>query len=150
MPVTVNAFGLVSVICNVEVPFKLMAPGENALATVTGLSTCTLKLALLLPALPAGSPPPLTLAVLVRLAGALLPTVTVRLILGYAVLGAKASPREQVNVWPATVQPQPVPVPLTGSKPVGKVSTTVTAPVLAPLPVLVTSSTNVAPVVCPL
>jgi hypothetical protein len=80
------------------------------------------------------SPPPLTVALLVRLAPALLATVTVR------VMGEYAAPPPSglvfVQVAVATVQVQPEPLIAVAVRPTGSVSARVTVPTIWPAPTL--------------
>ena len=70
------------------------------------------------------SPPPLTVAVLVTFAGALLATSTASVMTGWLAAAASVSLRVQVSV--PSVQPQPLPEIAVADRPVGSVSTTVT------------------------
>src|SRR5690349_14160685 len=81
------------------------------------------------------SPPPATVAVLVREAAAVLLTLTVSEIAGWLLPPARASARVQVSV--ARVQDQPVPLRAVAGRPDGHVSVTVTLPQVAPGPLLV-------------
>src|SRR4051812_7212481 len=92
------------------------------------------------------SPPPLTLAVLVTLAGALEATVTVNVMSGYFAPLASSSLR--VHVRDDSVQAQPVPFKAVADSPAGSESVTVTLPVVEPVPLLAAVSVYVAPV-CP-
>jgi hypothetical protein len=76
-------------------------------------------------------PPPETVAVLVTLAEALAATLTVSMIGGWLAPGARTSLRVHVTVAP-TVQVQPEPVAAVAVSPAGKVSLTVTVPVVDP------------------
>jgi hypothetical protein len=77
------------------------------------------------------SPPPVTVAVLVTDAAAFAATLTVRLMAGYEAPGASASLRVQVTVAP-TVHVQPEPDAAVAVSPAGRVSETVTVPVVGP------------------
>ena len=88
----------------------------------------------LLLALAAGSPPPLTLAVLVTPGTAAAATETVSVMAGALPPAAIvfAASRMQVTVWASAVQGlQPVPVPETKPRPVGRTSVTVTLALVA-------------------
>src|SRR5438552_663268 len=89
------------------------------------------------------SPPPLTAAVLVMLAGALAATLTVTVMEGKLALAASASLRVQVSVGTSQLHPEPdIPaVPTRRSSDL----TTVTIPELGPVPLLLTVIVYVAP-----
>src|SRR5262245_26338032 len=91
------------------------------------------SLAVLLVALE--SPPPLTVAVLVTLPGALAATFTMSATGGYEAPGPSASARVQVVVAPS-VQVQPAPLAALGLMPAGMVSLTVMRPAVGPEPEL--------------
>ena len=78
------------------------------------------------------SPPPETVAELVTLEGALFATFTVKVIAGKLPLAARALLRVQVSV--PKLQVQPVPARPVGMSPAGRLSTTVTVPLLGPPP----------------
>src|SRR5258708_2289414 len=79
------------------------------------------------------SPPPLTLAVLVTLAGAAAEGLTVRVMAGWRAPGARTPRRVQESV--AGAQDQPLPLIDVAVSPVGGVSVTVTPPLVGALPV---------------
>src|ERR1035441_7516910 len=81
------------------------------------------------------SPPPETLAVLVRLT-ALVATSTTTVMGGYPAPAAKLSERVQVSVPRSAVQPAPLMA--VAVSPAGSVSTTLTVPTVAALPISVT------------
>src|SRR5215472_15764132 len=74
------------------------------------------------------SPPPETVAVLATLAGALAATLTVRIKGGYDPPAARTSLRVQVSV--ARTQLHPEPLSAVALRPVGRLSVTVTVPVV--------------------
>src|SRR5215831_17659532 len=82
------------------------------------------------------SPPPPTVTMLVTLAGASRATSTVRTIDGYAAPGPSASVRAQVSV--GIEHDQPLPASEVAVRPAGRLSTTLTCPVLTPVPTLLT------------
>jgi hypothetical protein len=84
------------------------------------------------------SPPPDTVATLVTDDGALLATFTVSVIAGYAAPAASTSLRVQLGEPTPTSQFQPLPAMAVAVRPVGTVSSTVTAPLLGPEPTLLT------------
>ena len=139
-PVSATPFVFASVsVSREEAPMPTVA--ATKLFVSTGLeSTVVGSEALLLPALAAGSPPPETLAVLVRLAAALAATLAV------SVSGAAVEPTAtsalvlQLTAWPLTEQLHPVPLAPTGVSPAGSVSVTFTVPTVLPLPMFVTRS----------
>jgi hypothetical protein len=79
-----------------------------------------------------------TLAVLVTLGIAAAPTLTVKVMVLLPLLPAMGPAFVQVTTCALAEQLQPVPVPETKPRPVGNVSLTVIAPVVAVLPTLVT------------
>ena len=100
------------------------------------------SVAVLLPVLT--SPPPATVAVLVRVAGALDATLTVSVSAG-ASAPAAIGPL-CVHERGATVQVQPAPLNAVGVRPPGRLSVTVIAPVVATPPAFFTVIVYVAPV----
>jgi hypothetical protein len=84
------------------------------------------------------APPPLAVALFVRLAGALGATLTTRAIGLPAAPAAIAVVLVHVTIAPAAAHAHPVPLPALYVRPVGNVSVTVTVPVVAALPVLLT------------
>jgi|HubBroStandDraft_6_1064221.scaffolds.fasta_scaffold838469_1 hypothetical protein len=82
------------------------------------------------------APPPEAAAELVRLAGALAATLTVSVMAGK--LAPAASTVVDVQVKVPKVQAQPVPLMVVAVRPVGRVSTTVTVPLVEAVPELVT------------
>src|SRR5580765_1401464 len=97
------------------------------------------SLSLLLPALAAGSPPPLTLAVLVTLGTAAASTETTRVIPGVLLPAPSVLVRVQVTVPVANPQLHvPPPVAETKPRPAGSTSVTVTLAVVAAPPSFVT------------
>ena len=101
--------------------------------------TVVRSLSLLLPLLAAGSPPPLTLALLVTLGLAAAVTETVRVMLGAAPPAAMAVVRVQVTVPVAKPQVQAVPAAETKPRLGGRASVTVTVPVVAAPPLFETA-----------
>ena len=100
----------------------------------SGATTVVGSLSLLLPLLTAGSPPPLTLAVLVTVGNAASATETVSAMFGALFPAVMAVVRVQVTVVAETPQVQPVPVADTKPSPVGKASVTVIVPVVVAAP----------------
>jgi hypothetical protein len=87
-----------------------------------------------------GSPPPATLAALVKFA-AFEATFTVRVMSGATLLAANTPVRVQVTVCPTKPQLQPVPLALTGVSPTGSVSVTeMVLPSVLPAPLLLAVS----------
>src|SRR6476660_4970316 len=107
----------------------------------SGARTVVGSLPLLLPLLAAGSPPPLTLAVLVTVGKAASATETVRVMLGAMPAAAIAVVRVQVTVVAGgTLQVQPVPAAETRPRPLGRTSVTGTVPVVAEPPPFATAN----------
>src|SRR5437660_10140710 len=82
------------------------------------------------------SPPPETAAMFVRVGGALLSTFTVSVMAGYEALAARTS--FLVQVREERTQFQPAPVMAVAVRPVGRLSRTLTAPLVGAAPLLVT------------
>jgi hypothetical protein len=83
------------------------------------------------------SPPPPTVALFVTVEGAVVETFTVSVIGAYELPPANPSLRVQVSV--DGVQTQPAPLRAVADNPAGKVSATVTVPVVVPAPLFVTA-----------
>ena len=139
-PVSGTALAFVSVSVRVAVSPRRIAVGAKVLAMAGTTSTVVGSEAPLLPVLAGGSPPPATLAVLVRLAAALAATLAVSVTVGADAPTAIGLELVQVTVWPLVAQLHPVPLAPTGVSPAGSVSVTVTAPLLAPEPLFDTVS----------
>src|SRR5205085_1610366 len=90
------------------------------------------------------SPPPDTMAVLIKDGAALAATSTVTVIEGYAAPAASGSERLQFTVGPGA-HIQPVPLALVRVMPTGKVSVTVTVPEVDAVPTLLAVSVYVNP-----
>ena len=110
------------------------------LRSAVGTTVVTSPALVLLPALPAGSPPPLTLAEFVTLGAAAAPTPAVSVIALVPPLAAMDVALVQVTSWPTAEQLHPTPVPETNVSPAGRLSVTVTVPAVAARPLLVTVS----------
>src|SRR3954464_2960001 len=93
--------------------------------------TATWSVAVLLPVAAAGSPPPETTAVLVRLPVAACATFTVSAIAGKLATAFNTSLRVQVSV--ASTQLQPEPLTAVAVSPAGNVSATLTTPTVEPV-----------------
>ena len=110
------------------------------LLAMVGLAKITVgSFTLLFAAFAGGSPPPLTLAVLIKvllvLIAALADTLATTLITGAVAPAANTPLREQLTVCPDTEQVHPAPLADSGVMPAGKVSVTVIAvPFVAPKP----------------
>ena len=146
---TVFPSGLEIVNVNTDVAPAATLAGANPLAMDGEKKTAVISASVLLPLLPAGSPPPDTFTLLVTgdALAAAAATVTGNVIGGAALLAAMAVVRVQVTVWVGTavaaaqVQPVPLAEPLveTYVSPAGNVSVTVTvAVVVACAPLLKT------------
>jgi hypothetical protein len=120
-------------------PLGAVGPCVSVVLLEMSVTSLALSLVVLL------SPPPLTVAVFVTLAGAVPDTVTVSRMGGYVPCAARRSLRVHVTVCPLIAQPfapppQPVPFAVLGARPVGTESTTVTTAFVADEPTFVTVS----------
>src|SRR5215467_859948 len=111
-----------------------LATGLGDAASVTDISALepTIATSVAESLVRSASPPPLIVAMFVKVAGADCATRAFSVIAGYAPPAANASERVQLTVCPEIVQVQPVPVALVGLMPNGSVSFIVTTPVVAP------------------
>ena len=143
----VSATGLVLArlkLNKVGLPLPMVA-GANDLTMVGLALMLTTSVALLLATTLAGSSLDATVAVLLRLLGAVFDTVTVITMLGALAPTAKPAPaRVHVTSWATMVQDQPAPAAAVGVKPVGKVSVTVMVPPTGALPTLLADRVKLA------
>jgi hypothetical protein len=117
-----------------------LSPGTNSSGAVLTISKSVLEttavgsLAVLL--LVTVSPPPFTLAVLVRFAAADCSTLTVTAMAGALELAAMAVSVLHCTVCPAILHVQPAPTALTGVKPTGRLSLRFTVELVGAVPML--------------
>jgi len=113
----------------VKLPVWLFAIARVGVTTVVGSVTLGVF----------DAPPPLTVAELLTVAGALAATFTVSVIGVAAAPAAITAALEQVTVCPAALHVQPVPLAALKVRPAGRVSVTVIVPDVATLPLLLTA-----------